>query len=83
MKAFVSLTLMSALVWFAACTNGNSKPSFLFKPAPKEGIAGKVGDMEITNAELMDGIESELFEAESKVFEIKFNRFKSLLFSLQ
>lgn len=79
MKAVLGLVALVVLLSFAACTDGTSKPSYLFKPAPKEGIAAKVGEMEISNAELSDGIESDLFEAESKVFEIKFNRLKSLL----
>lgn len=79
MKAMLGALTLVVLLSFAACTDGTSKPSYLFKPAQKEGIAAKVGDMEITNAELADGIESELFEAETKLFEIKFNRLKSLL----
>lgn len=77
MKAAISL--FAVLAFLTACTNGTSKPSYLFKPAVKEGVAAKVGDMEITNAELADGIESELFEAESKVFEIKFNHLRQIL----
>lgn len=79
MKAVMSLLTLIALLSLAACSNGNSEPSYLFKPAPKEGVAAKIGDMEITNAELVEGIESEIFEAESKVFDIKFNRLKSIM----
>lgn len=79
MKAILGLLSLVVLLAFAACNDSTGKPSYLFKPAPKEGLAAKVGDMEITNAELQDGIESELFEAETKVFEIKFNRLKALL----
>ena len=79
MKAILGSLSLVVLLTFGACTDSNSKPSYLFKPAAKEGVAAKVGEMEITNQELQDGIESELFEAESKVFEIKFNRLKALL----
>lgn len=68
-----------SFLFLSACSESNGKSHYLFKSAPKEGLAAKVADMEITNAELQDGIESELFEAESKVFEIKFNRLKNLL----
>lgn len=77
MKANTCFLLMILFV-LCACSEGNSKPSYLFKPA-QEGVAAKVGDMTISQQELQDGIESELFEAESKVFEIKFNRLKSIL----
>lgn len=79
MKAILSSISLLTLFLFTACTNGTSKPVYLFKQAPQDGLAGKVGDMQITNAELIDGIESELFEAESKVFEIKFNRIKTIM----
>jgi protein-disulfide isomerase len=79
MKAILGLMSIVVLLTLAACSDTTGKPSYLFKPAPKEGLAAKVGELEVTNAELQDGIESELFEAESKVFEIKFNRLKSML----
>lgn len=79
MKAVMSLIALIMLVSLVSCSDSTSKPSYLFKPAAKEGLAAKVGDIEITNAELTDGIESELFEAESKVFDIKLNRLKTLL----
>jgi protein-disulfide isomerase len=79
MKAILGLMSIVVLLTLTGCSDTTGKPSYLFKPAPKEGLAAKVGDMEVTNAELQDGIESDLYEAESKVFEIKFNRLKSLL----
>jgi protein-disulfide isomerase len=79
MKAIMSLFALLLLITLVSCSDGTSKPSYLFKAAAKEGLAAKVGDIEITNAELTDGIESELFEAESKVFEIKLNRLKTIL----
>lgn len=79
MKAILGILSIALLIFVNACTDTTGKPSYLFKPAPKEGLAAKIGDMEVSNAELQDGIESELYEAESKVFEIKFNKLKSLL----
>lgn len=77
MKAI--LGFLTLILLLTACSDSNGKPSYLFKAAPQEGVAAKVGGLEVSNAELQDGIESDLFEAESKVFEIKFNRLKSLL----
>jgi protein-disulfide isomerase len=79
MKAANSLFLLFILITSAACSQGNSKPSYLFKQAPKEGIAAKAGDIEVSNAEVMAGIESEVFEHESKAFEVKFNKLRSIL----
>ncbi len=79
MKASLSLLLVITLFSIAACTDGNSKPSYLFKAPVKEGVAAKAGEIEVSNAELADGIESEVFEAETKVFDIKFGKLKSVL----
>lgn len=70
---------MLVLTSIVSCSKGNSAPSYLFKQATEPGLAAKVGKTEITNKELMDGIESEVYEAEAKVFELKFNRLKSIL----
>ena len=79
MKVMTGFLTLAVMLMLGSCSETNSKPSYLFKPAAKEGVAAKIGDLEISNQELQDGIESELFEAESKVFEIKFNRLKALL----
>jgi protein-disulfide isomerase len=79
MKAFSSFLVLLSMLILGACSEGNTKPSYLFKPAPEPGVAAKVGDITVTNKELQDGIESDLFEAETKVFDIKFNRLKSIL----
>jgi len=79
MKALLSLIALMLMLSMSACSDGTSRPSYLFKPATKEGLAAKTGDLEVTNAEVVDGIESELFEAESKVFEIKFNKIRSII----
>lgn len=76
MKAVLGLSMALVLV---ACSDSTSKPSYLFKPAVKEGVAAKTGELEISNAEIADGIESEIFEAESKLFEIKFNKLRAVL----
>lgn len=73
------LPLILGLIFIASCSQSTGQPSFLFRPAPKPGIAAKMGNTEISEAELMDGIETELYEAESKVFEVKYNRLRSLV----
>ncbi len=79
MKAVLSLLALCMLLSLASCSEGTSKPSYLFKPATQDGVSAKAGDVEVTSAELMDGIESEVFEQESKVFEIKFNKLRQIL----
>lgn len=72
------MSLMLFVFILAACSDGMSEPKYNFMP-PADGIAAKSGDIKITNEELMEGIESDLYEAEMKVFEIKFNRVKTLV----
>jgi protein-disulfide isomerase len=80
MKVMLSFATVAMLMLSTACSEGISRPSYLFKPAPTEGgLVAKAGPIEITQDELIDGMETEIFEAETKLFEIKFNRMKSLL----
>lgn len=74
-----NVVLLALLALAVACSESTSKPQFNFKPAPKEGLAAKIGDVEVTNAEVADGIESEIYEAEQKLFEIRFNKLKGII----
>lgn len=73
------LPALFVLALLGACSESVSKPSYQFRASTKAGVAAKIGDLEITDAELNDGIEAELYEAESKVFEVKFNRLRALV----
>jgi protein-disulfide isomerase len=75
----IMLLIISLFMLVYACSPTTGTPSYLFRPATKDGIVAKVGEVEISSKELEEGIESELFEAESKVFEIKFNKLKSMV----
>jgi protein-disulfide isomerase len=72
---FISLLIIIGIV---ACSDSQSGPRFNFMPA-KDGLAAKVGDIQISVQELDSGIESEIYEAEKKLFDIRFNRLKSLV----
>lgn len=73
------LTALIAAIFLFSCDNGTSTPNYKFMKAPKEGVAAKVGEMEISNAELTKGIESDLYELEQKIFDTKMNRLKALI----
>lgn len=62
-----------------SCSEGHSGPSFLYKKNVGDGVAAKTGKIVITEKELVEGIESELYEAEQKIFDIKFNKLRSIL----
>jgi protein-disulfide isomerase len=62
----------------AGCQEANTKATFHFKDQTGS-VAAKTEGIEITRAELMKGIESDIYEQEKKIFDIKFNRLKTLL----
>lgn len=76
MKLFA---VMAVLMFVVACSESVSKPNFQFRQGTKAGVVAKLGDIEISDAELMDGIEAEVFEAEQKLFDIKFNRLRAVV----
>lgn len=68
------------LVGFIGCTEkAVSKAQFIFKPAPSEKVVAKILGKEITENELYEGIESQLYEAQMKVFEIKYSKLQALV----
>lgn len=74
------LALITVTVLFAfSCTKGNSKPSFVYKKPVGDGVVAKVGAVSITEKELVSGIESDIYDAEQKIFDIKFNKLKSMV----
>lgn len=68
-----------ALIFSYSCSKGTTSPTFVFKKATGDGLAAKVGDIKITKEELNNGLESELYEAELKMFDIKFNKLQGML----
>lgn len=75
----VAVTLMTVTLFFACNKEVESKASYIFKPAPSNGAMFKVGEEIINEAEFNKGIESDLYEAEMKVYEIKFGRLQGML----
>ncbi|EQC51642.1 DsbA family protein [Bacteriovorax sp. DB6_IX] len=76
--ALTSIT-MGALVLIACTNKVNSKPNFIFKKAPSKNAIAKVSGTVLTEGEVFKGIESEIYEAEKKVFDLKMAKIKSTL----
>ena len=73
-------TLLTVSLLGLACTKtAQTKPQFIFKPAPDTSAAAKINGKVITMDELLNGVESELYEAQMKVHEIKMNRLRALV----
>ncbi|MDO9183457.1 MAG: thioredoxin domain-containing protein [Bacteriovorax sp.] len=67
------------IVFFACQKQADSKANFIFKPAPSAGVAAAIGSEQILDKDIEAGIESDLYEAEVKVFEIKFAKLQAML----
>lgn len=74
------ISMLCLVVGFVvSCSKATSEPQYKYMKSVGNGIAAQVGDMKITEAELYKGIESDLYEAEQKIFDIKFNKLNQLL----
>ncbi|ATH08597.1 hypothetical protein BIY24_11765 [Halobacteriovorax marinus] len=73
----VSIAVLAGVLFYSCTNSVESKPTFLFKPAPDSSAGVKIGDKVISKNDLFKGIESELYEAEMKVFELKMNKMKA------
>lgn len=77
-SVILSLLMITGALFYG-CSKATSKAEYKFKKPGGDGVAAKTSDVKITEEELLDGIEVDLYEAEMKIFEIKFNRLKTLL----
>ncbi len=79
MKKNLSLFVLGIML-FSACSKSNaSKPNISFKPQVSAEIVAQVGSESITEKDLMQGIEADIYEAEMKVFEMKYAKLQSIL----
>lgn len=78
-KVAAATLVASTIVLLAACSqDAISKTNFVFKPSQSTGNVAKIGDKVISQKEFDAGIESDLYEAEMKVYEIKMAKLKSM-----
>jgi protein-disulfide isomerase len=75
---FIAVTVLT-VVLIACQKEASSKPNFIFKPAPSQDAVASVGGEKILEKDFVKGIESDLYEAETKVYEIKMARLQSML----
>lgn len=71
--------ILLSLSVLAGCSKATSNPQYKYRKAAGNGVAAKLGNITITDKELYAGIESDLYEAEKKMFDIKFNKLNSLI----
>ena len=84
---YTQFTLSSALLVaaafsvFVACTDSQAKakPNIVTKDAPKPGLAAKIGDIEITEEELIGDAKSEFFELKKREYDLRMERLQRLM----
>lgn len=77
--ATLLLAILGGSFLFSCTKKVESKPNYIFKAAPNESTALKVGSVEVPHSELYRGVESDIYEAEMKVWEIKMNRIQAVV----
>ena len=75
-KSLIILTVFSFII---ACSKATSSPQYQYKKDPGNGVAAKFAGIEVSQKELYDGIELELYKKELEIFDIKFNRLNALV----
>ncbi len=80
MKLIIGSILLLTFFSCSKTEEGKLSSKYLAPPELNEAqVVAKAGDITITQAELNKGIEMDLYTAESKVFEIKNEKIKSIL----
>lgn len=78
-KPMAMVLLALTLIGLSCTKEADSKPQFIFKPAPNENAAAKINGEVVTYDKLLNGVESELYEAQMKVYELKMNALRGLV----
>lgn len=77
--ATLILAILGGGILFSCTKKVESKPNYIFKAAPNETTAARIGGVEVSYSELYKGVESDIYEAELKVWEIKMNRLQAVV----
>ena len=75
----ISPLVLCAIVVESCTKKASSRPHFIFKPAPAEGVVAQFMGQRIIAKELYQGIEQDLYEARMMAYNIKFAKLKSYI----
>lgn len=73
---FIFASVLVAFLFVGCTKKVESKPNFIFKPAPNDEAAFKIDGKIFTHKELSEGIENDLYESRLKTYEIQEGRIK-------
>lgn len=78
MRGALGLLVISILL--VSCSEElSSKVNFVHKPAPNKEVAAKIGDIEIKEDEILKGMETEYYQAQKALYDLKFNGLKNVV----
>jgi len=83
-KTFNSIALISigSLALLAGCSDSQAKPAkpnIVTKDSPKAGVVAKIGDVEVTEEELIGEARSDLYELKKREYDLKMDRLNKLM----
>ena len=70
LKFKVAALVCLSTIFAMSCSKGNTKPSYSYKAPVGDGVAAKIGDITITEKELLAGLESDLYDIDKKKFSL-------------
>ena len=73
------LLILSGLALISCTKDATSAPNFVFKKSTQNGVVAKIGGRDVREGEIIRGIESDIFDAEMKVFELKMHKLRAML----
>jgi len=76
-----NISLVFLIAFLVSCNGGNkvAQAKIPYKKSNDAGVVAKIGNVTITQADMVKGIESDLYAAEKKIFDIKNDRVKHLI----
>jgi protein-disulfide isomerase len=82
MRNFLLISLLGLAILSCDQVNASKeapRPNFVYKESADSKLAARIMGQDVTFAELNSGIESDIYEAELKLYELKENRLRALL----
>ena len=79
LKLLLGSLLLANLSLISCAQNADSTPQFVFKPAPRTGIVANVTGKDISEQEMLQGIETQVYDLEKKLYDLKFHHLKALM----
>ncbi len=79
MKKMTQVGLLIISFLFVACSKGNTGPKFEFKSTEKAGVVASIEGMDVTEKELLKGVESEVYDYQKKIYDLKMAQLKKIM----